>query len=102
MSNPSDSHIGVDKDGRATSFVGPDAVNLFRAATLASGLRMYANTGMRLTRHVSPTQMLKMAQQYTGKEYRRGQHMVAANDMKVWIDTMKAALPVVGPKEDGK
>lgn len=36
-----DSHIGLDKNGIATSFVGPDAVELFRVATLASAMGLY-------------------------------------------------------------
>lgn len=102
MEKPKESYVAVNQDGRPTAFVGPDAVNLFRAKTLASALRMYAKTGMLPTRGVSPTKMLQLARQYTGKEYRRGQHMLAANDIQVWIDTMTAALPVVEEKGASK
>ena len=37
--------------------------------------------------------MLKMATEYTGKTYKRGQYEQAAADVGVWVDTMRAALP---------
>lgn len=88
-----DSYIGVS-NGQCTSFVGPDAVNYFRAECLASALKFYAKTGMKITRNVTPTSMLKMATEYTGKSYKRGQYQQAADDVKRWADEMKAALPI--------
>lgn len=83
----------VHHDG-GTTFAGKDAVNLFRAATLMSALKFYAKTGMKVTRNVSPGDMLKLANQYTGKTYKRGQYAEAAEGVRVWIETMKAALPI--------
>jgi hypothetical protein len=85
-------HITVGASG--TSFVGPDAVNLYRARVLVQGLKLYAATGMRVARNVSPTMMLKVAASYTGKVYKRGEYLRAAADVKVWADEMAAALPV--------
>lgn len=77
------------------TLAGPDAVNLYRAATIASGLRLYARTGMLLTRGATPTHLLALARGYTGKAYKgKDKYIQAAADMKVWLDTMKAALPV--------
>lgn len=78
-----------------TTFVGPDAVNLFRATVLWSSLRLYAKAGILPCRGVSATSMLKQATEYTGQKYRRGQHGKASEDVKLWIEAMKAALPVV-------
>lgn len=91
-SNPNDSYVRVGKGG--TTFVGPDAVNLVRAATLVGALRMYVRCGMLPTRGVTATVMLRLAKEYTGKTYTRGQHAQAAEDVAVWINTMKAALPI--------
>lgn len=78
-----------------TTLVGPDAVNLFRAATLKSALNLYARTGMLMTRGATPTRLLQMAKEYTGKTYKGAdKYTAAAADVGVWIDTMKAALPV--------
>lgn len=91
--NPNDSHVDV-RPGGGTSFVGPDAIKLFRAITLASSLRLFANTGMVPTRGVTGFMMLKMATEFTGKTYKRGQHTKAAEDVATWIDTMKLAMPL--------
>lgn len=88
-----DSHIKTGPGG--TVFVGPDATAFFRAATIASGLRLYAKTGMRPNRLWTPSAMLKAATGITGKPYKRGQYEKAAADVTLWADTMKAALPIV-------
>lgn len=77
-----------------TTFAGPDAVNLVRATYLVSALRMYAKSRMLMTRGATPTHMLRLAGQYTGKTYKRGEHLQAADDVAKWADTMRAALPV--------
>lgn len=87
------SQITITNGG--TSFEGPDAVHLFRATALWSALKLYAKTGLKPNRAWTPTAMLTMATGYTGKKYRRGQHAKAAEDVKLWIDAMKAAIPVV-------
>lgn len=90
-----DSHIEVNAQGRPTAYVGPDATNFYRARVLQSSLRLYAKTGMIPTRGVTATVLLKLAEPYTGKKYKRGQHEQAAADMDAWISTMNAALPRV-------
>lgn len=93
-----DSHIVHHKSG-GTTLVGPDAVNLYRAATLASGLRLYARSGILLTRGATPTRLLLIAKEYTGKTYKRkpdrAHYLDAANDVQKWVETMRAALPHV-------
>lgn len=77
------------------TLAGPDAVNLYRAITLKQGLLMYQRTGMLLTRGATPTMLLALAKGYTGKTYKgKDKYQQAAADVQVWIDTMKAALPV--------
>ena len=101
MTNPNtrpQSEIVHHKGG--TTLVGPDAINLFRAATLASGLRLYARTGMLLTRGATPTYLLALAKEYTGKTYKgKDKYLTAAEDVRVWCETMKAALPVTDERE---
>ena len=92
MSNDQ-SHIQVGVGG--TMFVGQDATNLFRAMSLASSHGLYAKCGMIPTRGVTITRMLAMATEYTGKKYKRGEAAKAQADVKIWCETMKAALPVV-------
>jgi hypothetical protein len=85
--------------GGGITMAGRDAVNLYRAITLRQALAMYAKTGMLMTRGATPTVILKLASEYTGKAYKRGQHLQAAADVQVWIDTMKAAMPVTDKRE---
>jgi len=91
-----DSHIVV-KNNRCTTFVGGDAVNYVRAEFLASALKLYHDSKGRIipTRGVTAMKMLKMATEYSGKNYKRGDYLQASADVKKWADEMKAALPKV-------
>lgn len=92
MTTPDKSEI-VHHDG-GTTITGKDGMNLYRAITLKAALNLYAKTKMLATRNATPTAMLQMATEYTGKTYKRGQHAQAAADVDVWVQTMKAAMPV--------
>ncbi len=98
MSRPDQSEIIHSNGG--TTFVGTDAMNLFRAVTLVASLNFYAKTGMMTTRGLTATRMLKLASEYTGKTYKRGQYVTAAADVRVWVDTMKAAMPVTDNRKE--
>jgi len=88
-----DSHVTIGPNG-GMSFVGPDAVRLFAAVSLKSAIGLHRKCGMIPTRGVTITKMLAQATQVTGKQYRRGQHQQAEADLQIWIDAMKAALPI--------
>lgn len=77
----------------STTFVGPDATAFFRAAAIASGLEMYGKHGIKPNRAWTPRAMLQAAGGITGKTYKRGQYLAAAADVRLWAQTMKAALP---------
>ena len=76
-----------------TTFSGRDAVLLFKAITLRSGLKL-AQAGIKLNRWTTTSDLFKMATHYTGKPYKRGQYDQARADLTIWIDTMRSALPV--------
>jgi hypothetical protein len=86
----SDSYIQTGVGG--TMFAGNDAVHMVRATMLRSAIRM-AKTGMMITRGMTLTKGMKMAEQYTGKKYKRGQADQAILDLTVWINNMNCALP---------
>lgn len=94
----SNDEIVYNQTGDAVGFNGRDAVDTYRYALLSSSLRMYAACGLRPTRGVGITHMLKMASSLTGKKYKRGDVLAAAADLDRWVQEMKAALPsrVVG------
>ena len=83
------------RDGKITAYVGFDATRLYRVRTLKSFIDLHKKTGMIPTRGVTITKMFKMAKEYTGQTYKRGEHDRAVNDLNVWIANMMAALPVV-------
>lgn len=75
-----------------TMYSGEDGVNLARAISVKAGLRL-AMAGLSI-RGTTKTGLLKIASQYTGKKYKRGAYQEARDDLQVWIDNMKLALPV--------
>ena len=75
-------------------FAGADAVHLVRAVHVMSALRLYPRTGMKMTRGATPAVLLAIATEYTGKTYKRRQYDQAAEDVRIWVETMKAALPI--------
>ena len=92
----------IKRGAGGTTFAGPDAVACYQAIVIASGLRLYAKTGMKPNRQWTPTNMLKAASRITGKPYKRGDHLKAADDLSLWADIMRAALPVVSTLEGAK
>lgn len=77
-----------------TAFVGPDAMRLVRATTLRAAIAFHKKTGMQISRTFTITTLLRVAGEFSGKTYKRGQHQAAIDDLTVWIETMKAALPM--------
>jgi hypothetical protein len=85
----------VHHKGGCTTFAGPDAIHLMRAITLRASIRLYAKTGIKSTRAATPSLMLRIAKEYTGKDYKgRDKFDLAMADLDTWIATMRAALPV--------
>ena len=80
--------------GGGTAFVGPAAVDLYRAAVLRSALKLYVKTGIKANRMYTPTAMLATAGAITGKRYRRGQMADALADLTLAIEAMRASVPV--------
>lgn len=98
MTEPTD-HIAYNAKGDATAFVGRRAVNVFACAAVASALRLYAKTGMKVNRAYTPTAMLAFANrelERTGKNVlKRGQYLEAADALSAFIQAEKAAIPAV-------
>ena len=88
----------IESAGGAVSFVGSDAVALYRAMTIRHALRLL-QVGIKPTRGVSMTRALRLVQAYSGRTYKRTESSQAIADLSVWIANMQSALPV---KTDGK
>lgn len=89
-----DSYISVGPHG--STFSGPDAVRLQQAITLRSAIKMYVMSSGQIipTRSMGITKMLALAGTITGKKYKRTQTTEAQDDLHIWIETMKSALPI--------
>lgn len=60
---------------------------LFQAVALASGLRLYAKTGMRPNRMWTPSAMIAKAREITGnKKLKARDYVGAADALKAWAD----------------
>lgn len=86
----------IQVSGECVSFVGPDAIALYRALIIEKAIRLYVKTGLKPSRMYTPTAMLKAASSITSKQYRRGDLLKAADDIRTWSDTMRAGMQVEG------
>lgn len=87
--------ITVHKNGGIT--VTGESVSVYRLIVLKHALVLYAKTGIRPTRSLTPTAMLFLASEVTGKTYKRGQHSMAAEDVSAVIESM-AVIDAVRPE----
>ena len=74
-------------------YAGPDAVATFRAYVIASALDLYAKTGIKANRAYTPTAMLRVAKEITGKTFKRGQYAEAAAAIREWASLMRSGIP---------
>jgi hypothetical protein len=79
--------IRYNEKGDAQSFSGENAVDIFRAATLASALGLL-KVGIGI-RGLTKTRALMMATEYTGVKYKRGEFDKARDDLKKIIALRK-------------
>lgn len=90
-----DSHIVYSKSRKeATSYVGRDAIELFRADYLKVSIRLWLKNGMKPTRGVGIKKMLSMATVYTGRKYKTSEAAQAVDDLHNWVTCMVSALPI--------
>ena len=90
------SYLVTNDRGDVTTYIGPDATQLFRARMVRHGLIGWQKFKMKPSRGVTVTRMLDAASGYTGQKYTTKQVSQDIDDMDVWIKTMLTALPVEG------
>ena len=91
----SDSFIRYSKGRKeAVSYVGTDATTLYRVNMIKVSIKLWMKTGMMPTRGVTITKLLKMAEQYTGRKYKKSEAAYAVEDLHNWVTTMISALPI--------
>jgi len=89
-------NITYDEQGNARSFSGPGAVDVFAMAVLASGLRMYAATGMRPNRAYTPKAMMAAAARHTGLTFKARDYMGAVEALTARVQAEKARIAAQG------
>lgn len=91
----SDSRIVYSKSsGEPISYIGPDATQLYRVNMLKTCIKMWMKTGMMPTRGIGIHKMLKMAEVYTGRKYKKSEAAYAIEDLHHWVSCMVSALPI--------
>ena len=85
-------YIDYDEKGQARSFVGPQAVDVFAMAAIATGLRMWAECGIRPNRNWTPKNMMAAAEQYLGKKFKARAYLEAARELTAKVNSEKARL----------
>jgi hypothetical protein len=92
---PGDSYISVSKCG--TAYVGADATMLFRVTAVQASLRLWMATGILPYRHIKLKDLLNQASMVTKTIYPASRNGAsrACDDLRTWIVTMRAALPLV-------
>lgn len=84
--------IEYDSNGNARSFVGEGAVAMFAMAVIASGLRLYAKTGMRPNRAYTPTAMMRATEHHTGFTFKKRDYIGAADALSAKVQEEKARI----------
>ena len=88
------SFIESHPDG-GMSFVGPDAVAIYRATVIESALRFYARTGMQVNRAYTPTAMIRAAREITGRNLKARDYLGAAEAIHAWRTTPANVPPII-------
>lgn len=68
-----------------TTFSGLDGMKTYRALAVKHGLKLYVETGIKPNRDWTPTAMLRVAGNITGKVYKHKQVAEAISDLEAWI-----------------
>lgn len=92
--------IEKNEDGSLT--VTGTGVSVFQARTIAAGLRLYAETGIKPNSAYTPTNMIRVANRITGHNYRRGQYKAAAAALDEYADKVAKEIMTAAVFMQGK
>lgn len=90
--------ITYRESGDAQSFTGPGAVDVFVMAALATGLRLYAKTGIKPNRAWTPKAMMAAAERHTGQKFRSRDYEGAAAALSAKVQSEKARIAAERPE----
>lgn len=75
-----------------TMYAGPKAMDAFQAIVIASGLKMYAKTGMKPNRMYTPKNMMAMAMKMTGQKFKARDYVQAADALELLARKLKGEV----------
>jgi len=84
--------ITYDEHGDARSFAGREAVDVFAMAAIASALRLYAETGLKVNSAYTPRNMIAAATRYTGIQFKARDYLGAAAALRERVQSEKARI----------
>jgi hypothetical protein len=87
-------HGTISHSKGGTTFTGK-AVDVFAMLALASGLELYATAKIIPNRAYTPTNMLRMAEKWTGLAFKRGQYLLAADALRAKAKELRATCEEV-------
>ena len=61
-----------------------DNITRFHALTVASALKLYAKTGIKINRSVTPTSLMGRAEAITGLKFKKRDYMAAHDALIAW------------------
>jgi len=76
-----------------TTFVGPDAVSYYAAMSVRSALKLWRDAKIKVNGSFTVRRYLDNATHYTKKPYTVRQVSQAIDDLHVWCNAMRSALP---------
>jgi hypothetical protein len=82
-----------------TMFSGSTAVSVYQCVAIASALRLYAKTGMKVNRAYTPKAMMDTAAALTGKKFKARDYVGAADALKALAD--QTAAEIAAGKHEG-
>lgn len=89
-----ESFVAIHNEG--TSYVGGDAIALYRAATLLIHLKLFVKTGIVPMRGFTGPKLLEAVSEITKETYSgKNKYSTAIQDLLNWKNTMFAAMPVI-------
>jgi hypothetical protein len=72
----------IEHFGDSGSVFTGKGIEVYRALVVANALRLYARTGLKVNRAYTPTAMLRTASIMTGRKFKRGQYLEAADALE--------------------
>jgi hypothetical protein len=97
---PSDNTAITHHDG-GTTLTG-DAITLMRWKSVQMAIRLWAQTGMKMTRGANISYLLAEATKITGKPYKKSAagYAAAVDDLEKSITTLRSAIPDIDKRTD--